>query len=97
MIVRIVRMTFRDDAIDTFVEIFNRHKESIRHFPGCLHLELHRDANHPNIFCTYSHWDSAEGLDNYRNSELFKQVWPATKSLFAEKPLAFSNSVEIVV
>ena len=97
MIVRIVRMTFRKNEIDTFLALFERHRESIRSFPGCLYLELHRDADQSNIFCTYSHWESSEALDGYRNSALFKEVWPATKILFSDRPVAFTNTIEMVV
>ncbi len=97
MIVRIVRMTFQEDQINAFLDLFNHHKESIRNFPGCLHLELHQDAKKSNIFCTYSHWESLEALDGYRYSDLFKEVWPATKQLFTEKPMAFSNVIKQVI
>ena len=40
---------------------------------------------------TYSHWESEEALNKYRDSELFKSVWSFTKALFAEKPQAFST------
>jgi len=97
MLIRIVRMTFREDTVDEFLKIFDDSKAKIRAFPGCRHLELHRDLNHNHIFCTYSHWESQEDLDAYRHSELFARVWPATKELFAEKPLAFSNTIEQVL
>jgi heme-degrading monooxygenase HmoA len=51
---------------------------------------LLRDADKPHIFCTYSIWESEAHLENYRNSALFKEVWKFTKSLFLEKPVAFS-------
>lgn len=91
MIIRIVRMTFREDAIVDFLALFEKNKKAIRAFPGCRHLELHRDAHNPAIFCTYSHWDNEERLNDYRNSELFGTVWPSTKKLFAAKPTAISN------
>jgi heme-degrading monooxygenase HmoA len=39
---------------------------------------------------TYSIWDSEEVLEQYRDSELFKSVWTFTKTLFSDKPTAFS-------
>ena len=91
MIIRIVRMTFREDAVNDFLKLFESNKKAIRAFPGCLHLELHRDVQNPAIFCTYSHWDNEESLNAYRDSELFGKVWPSTKMLFAAKPTAISN------
>jgi quinol monooxygenase YgiN len=84
-------MTFREEAVDDFLENFEANKENIRNFPGCCHLELWQDENHKNIFMTYSHWESEEALNQYRDSELFKSVWSFTKTLFAEKPVAFSS------
>lgn len=91
MLVRIVRMTFRPEAVADFLENFETHKNSIRNFPGCSHLELWRDFSEKNIFITYSYWESEEALNKYRDSELFKSVWSFTKSLFSEKPQAFSS------
>jgi quinol monooxygenase YgiN len=91
MLVRIVRMTFRTESVPAFLENFNLHRELIRNFPGCTHLELWRDLDSENIFTTYSHWESEEALNQYRDSELFKSVWSYTKALFAEKAQAFSS------
>lgn len=91
MLIRIVRMTFRPEAVDDFLENFQVNKQFIRNSPGCLHLELWQDENEKNIFLTHSHWESEEYLNQYRDSELFKSVWDFTKILFSEKPVAFSS------
>lgn len=91
MLIRIVRMTFRPEEVPAFLENFEENKSSIRNFRGCQHLELWQDENQKNIFMTYSHWESSEALDQYRDSELFKTVWSFTKALFSEKPQAFSS------
>ena len=90
MLIRYVRMTFREESTDEFQAIFEASKDKIRAMAGCQYLELLRDINNPNIFMTHSHWDSEIDLNNYRNSELFRTTWAKTKILFAEKPLAFS-------
>lgn len=90
MIIRIVRMHFTEAGVHEFLEIFNRHEEAIRNFPGCLHLELLQDADEPNTFATLSHWSDRESLEKYRNSELFAAVWGQVKNLFAERSQAFS-------
>ncbi|MFL5762594.1 MAG: putative quinol monooxygenase [Bacteroidia bacterium] len=92
MIIRIVKMTFREDKISEFREIFDSSKELIRGMPGCSHLELLNDTGSPGIFFTYSCWNEEKDLDNYRNSELFAKVWTKTKMLFAAKPEAWSTS-----
>ncbi|WP_440067032.1 putative quinol monooxygenase [Tenacibaculum discolor] len=90
MFVRIVKMSFQPEKIEEFLNYFNSKKEFIRNSPGCRLLELYRDKTNPNIFFTYSYWDTEEDLENYRNSELFKGVWSQTKVLFNDKPLAWS-------
>jgi len=84
-------MTFREEATEAFLENFDANKEEIRNFAGCSHLELWQDESQKNIFITYSHWESEAALNQYRDSELFKTVWSFTKTLFAEKPVAFSS------
>ncbi len=91
MLIRIVRMTFREEKVEDFLAIFSASKDKIRHFEGCSYLELLRDAEHPCIFTTYSHWESEQALEKYRQSSLFQTTWAATKLLFADKPLAFSS------
>ena len=90
MFVRIVKMSFQPEKIEEFLNNFNSKKEFIRNSPGCRLLELYRDKTNPNIFFTYSYWDTEQDLENYRNSELFKGVWAQTKVLFNDKPFAWS-------
>ena len=93
MIVRIVRMTFHPDALDTFLEHFDATSPRIRAIPGCLHLELWQDERFPNICTTHSHWESDRALQAYRNSDLFESTWAKVKPLFAAWPEAHSYSV----
>ncbi len=97
MLIRIVRMTFRENEVPAFLAIFNASQHKIRNFPGCRHLELWQDAQQPFIFSTYSHWDSEAALNNYRSSALFAGVWPATKKLFAAAPVACSSVPAVTV
>jgi len=90
MIIRIVRMTFEPGKTEVFLDIFNASENQIRMMSGCLHLELWKDIDQPNVFVTHSHWASVEALNTYRESEFFGKVWKETKALFIEKPVAFS-------
>ncbi|WP_317191893.1 antibiotic biosynthesis monooxygenase [Hymenobacter rubidus] len=90
MLVRIVRMTFEPRYVSAFLVLFHESAPRIRQQPGCRHLELWQDADHPATYCTHSHWDDAAALNAYRKSTLFGEVWPATKRLFAAPPVAFS-------
>ena len=90
---RIVKMTFRTDAIDEFLEHFQSIKEKIRNFPGCNGLKLIRSVDKDNILFTYSSWNAAEDLENYRNSELFKETWSYVKQLFEARAEAWSTEI----
>lgn len=93
MIIRIVRMEFHKETIDQFEALFSRYQSRIRHFPGCLALELHGDPENEYVRYTHSRWDGTDALHAYRHSELFGVVWPQTKLLFAQKPVAYSLSL----
>lgn len=90
MLIRIVKMTFEPNKVAKFLTVFEESKLKIRNMNGCTHLELMQDYNLPNSFSTYSYWRNEEDLNNYRNSEVFKDVWARTKVLFSKKPIAFS-------
>lgn len=91
MIVRIVKMTFREDAVESFLSMFEKYNEQIRASDGCSHVELLRGTESKNTFFTYSHWENESYLNRYRESELFAVVWKETKSYFAGKPEAWST------
>lgn len=90
MLIRIVKMTFAEDKVDDFLAAFNQRKHLIATFKGCSGVELLRDLNNPNIFFTYSKWDSADSLDEYRRSDLFNTVWATVKEWFIARPEAWS-------
>lgn len=90
MFVRIVKMSFHEENIPKFLENFNLIKEKIRNAPGNRLLELYQDKVNPEIFFTYSYWETEEDLENYRKSALFDEVWTFTKQLFNDKPEAWS-------
>lgn len=85
-----VKMSFHEKYINDFLINFEAHKTQIRNFKGCRFLELYRDKKNRNIFFTYSYWDSEKALDIYRESELFKNIWSKTKTMFNTKPEAWS-------
>ncbi len=90
MFVRIVKLSFHQENIPTFLENFEVMKEKIRNAPGNRLLELYQDKDNPDLFFTYSYWDTVEDLENYRKSELFDGIWSFTKKLFNAKPEAWS-------
>ncbi len=90
MFVRIVKLSFHEENIPAFLENFELNKDKIRNATGNRFLELYQDKSNKSIFITYSYWETEEDLENYRNSELFKEVWSFTKKLFNDKPEAWS-------
>ena len=91
MIIRIVKLSFHAEYISDFKTIFEENKGEIISQKACNRLEMLEDINDVNIFFTYSWWDSEDDLNNYKNSELFKDVWSKTKILFNKNPEAWST------
>ncbi|HYE96684.1 MAG TPA: antibiotic biosynthesis monooxygenase family protein [Rubricoccaceae bacterium] len=97
VLIRTVRMTFRPDALEAFLDLFRASAPHIRAFPGCRHLALWADERFPNILTTYSLWDGPESLARYRESDLFRSTWARTTPLFAAPPVAHSQHTLIEV
>ena len=97
MLIRIVRMTFQEEQVESFLTMFDGVKDKIRAFEGCEYLELWRDLDKPNVLMTYSHWENREALEGYRHSELFKSTWAKTKAKFADRPVAFSVKSQVKI
>lgn len=91
--IRIVKMSFAPEFISEFQSLINNRKELIRNVAGCTKLEVYQDKANPSIFFTYSFWESEFYLNQYRESELFKETWALTKKLFNAKPEAWSVDV----
>ncbi len=97
MIKRIVKLTFQEDKVADFIEVFENSRRYIRQFPGCNYLEVWREKKSPNVFFTYSFWESEDALNNYRHSELFERTWSQTKILFSDKPQAWTVELHDIV
>ncbi len=90
MIRRVVKMTFKEEYIDVFLEIYRSIRDNIEQMPGCHSVELMRDINDSSTMFTYSIWEDEEALNAYRGSELFGKTWPRTKALFSQPAEAWS-------
>ena len=88
--IRIVKMTFKIEMIDQFIEVFKGVKSKIEALPGCSKVDLIQEISDPRIIMTQSIWESPEALEAYRHSELFIRTWAKTKILFDDKPQAWS-------
>jgi len=92
MVTRIVKMTFRTDEVQYFLDIFEQYNAHIRGAEGCQSLQLLRDCDNPSVFFTYSTWLQESYLDEYRNSSLFAEVWARVKPLFAAPAEAWTTT-----
>ena len=90
MFTRIVKLELEKENVAPFLSNFEEVKEKIRNFPGCTFLELYNDKYDETIFFTYSRWKDESDLENYRKSELFKEVWSVTKPMFSKRAEAWS-------
>ena len=96
MLTRIVKMTFEPENIPSFERLFKASEKGIRGFPGCLKVNLLQDTQNPSVFFTYSQWESEAALEAYRQSDFFLSVWGQTRSLFSERPMAWSLNLKDV-
>ena len=83
-------MRFKVEDIPAFLRMFEEKRALIAGFPGCQGVQLLNDVHSPEIYYTYSHWNSPADLENYRNSDLFKGIWSETKIKFSDRPEAWS-------
>lgn len=90
MITRIVRLEIATEHISDFKTFFKHNKARILASKGCRSLQLKNEIGQPNVFFTISEWDNEESLNNYRNSDFFRDIWPGVKLWFSSKPLAYS-------
>ncbi len=90
MITRIVRLPIQAEKAEEFLAFFENNYPHIRNFEGCRYLELFREVNFPNIFITYSKWETEQHLELYRKSNFFTQTWTHVKLMLEADPLAFS-------
>ncbi|HXC04955.1 MAG TPA: antibiotic biosynthesis monooxygenase family protein [Bacteroidia bacterium] len=91
---RIVKMTFVPGTEQIFLGVFQESAKQIRAFSGCEYLALKKDMDKEGVYFTHSRWKNAETLQQYRQSELFRQTWAKTKVLFAAKAEAWSLKTE---
>jgi heme-degrading monooxygenase HmoA len=84
-------MDLRPEGEELFMEIFNQVRQEIKSQKGCLSLELLRSTENGLLnLWTISLWHSADDLETYRNSALFRKTWFAIKPLFAGKAQAWT-------
>jgi heme-degrading monooxygenase HmoA len=94
MITRLVKLTLQPDKAAEFEHLFYQSQPLIEKFEGCQKTDLFKVSGSNAGYFTISYWHSEQELENYRNSELFKEVWSKVKPLFSKKADAWTlNSV----
>lgn len=74
-----------------FLGIFEAVRHDIRSQKGCLGLELLRSAENNHVYIwTISLWQSADDLETYRTSSLFRKTWSEVKPLFTSRARAWT-------
>lgn len=90
MIIRIVKLNIKAPEIQNFKNTFNKNRNKIIGFKGCINVYLLQDKSNESIFFTYSKWENLNSIENYRNSTIFKGIWSTVKPFFNKKAQAWS-------
>lgn len=93
MLVRIVQLYLIPEQTENFLKLYASHQSRISEMKGCLSLELLVVSEHQGHVATLSRWQEAQDLENYRNSEFFKNLWSQVKPLFAQSAKAVSYQI----
>lgn len=90
MITRIVSMQFKEEFVEDFLKIFEDRKHKIQSFEGCKQVNMFQNIHDSSNCYTISIWESEDHLNQYRQSEMFKETWTLVKSMFSDRASAYS-------
>lgn len=93
MLIRIVELYFSPENTMFADEALKNMAPQVRAFTGCTYVEILKDIHHRGHYSTYSHWKSAEHLEQYRESKTFRDFWSVVKPHFAKPARAWSNTL----
>jgi quinol monooxygenase YgiN len=94
MINRIVKITFTKDKSEDFNVFYTSITNKIRNFNGCRSVTVLRDIHNPEIFFSYCIWDNEEKLNEYRDSDFFRETRSKIKPCFSAKAEAWTTKSE---
>lgn len=72
------------------MEVYKNHITYMTELPEVVTLELLEVKGSPGKYMTISAWTSEEGLEKYRKSQYFKDIWAKIKPWFSDKPEAWT-------
>ena len=90
-ITRLVKLSFSEDYLDAFLESFEKKKQQILSYEGCLTVDLYLDSTKKGLCFTVSTWKSEAALEAYRQSDWFQATWKEVKQHFTDKPEAWTT------
>lgn len=90
MITRLVKLSLHPDKTTEFETIFYQSQALIEGFEGCEKTNLFKVSGSAGQYFTISYWQNEQHLENYRASDLFKNVWSTVKPLFSAKAEAWT-------
>lgn len=90
MITRLVKLSLQVDKASQFEALFYQTQTLIEEFEGCHKTNLFKVSGSTSQYFTISYWNTEQDLENYRNSQLFRNVWSQVKPLFSEKAEAWT-------
>jgi len=89
--IRIVKLTLREDKLDEFLDFYQTVKPIICNYRGCQSLRLLQDIHKPTTVFTFSEWTNEYDLENYRISDTFQLIWSTMKPWFSQQADAWST------
>ncbi|MDP6350350.1 MAG: antibiotic biosynthesis monooxygenase [Chloroflexota bacterium] len=89
MILRLVGLPVEPGQVAEMERAFAMARPRIAALPGCQQVSLLRtgEGEEPD-FLTLSVWDGRDDLEEYRRSDLFREIWPAIRATLRDKPWA---------
>jgi quinol monooxygenase YgiN len=90
MIVRVVELKFEKENLPLAQKMLEEIAPKVKGMEGCSYLEISSGIKDKGMIFTYSHWSSADALNAYRDSEIFRNFWRDLKKLFADPARAWS-------
>lgn len=83
-------MQFKEECVKDFLKVFEERKSKIESFEGCSQVNVFQNIHNSCNCYTISLWESEEHLNQYRDSEMFKDTWKLVKAMFSDKATAYS-------
>ncbi len=90
MITRIVKLSFQNQYCPHFESMFPKIQQIVFSSKGCKEVKLLKSME-KGLYFTYSHWDTEQSLEDYRQSDVFKKIWSDFKTNFKDAPQAWST------